>query len=148
MGNLTTALIIILSVSVMLVLGGIVASDIAKEDKTILSCQGTMLQTFGANNCTGTYILNTTNPKGKFPTTNLNTINPTGITGEEGIFASFGSWLADITGVSYLYNIVSAPSTFLKNIGLGQVYADLIATIWYGVTLFLLISWLKGQDNV
>ena len=147
MSNITTALIIVLSISVMLVLGGIVASDIAGEDKTIMSCQGSLLQTFGANNCTGTYVLDTSNPTERLPSSNINPVNPTGVSEETGIFASIGSWLADVTGISYLYNIVSAPSTFLKSVGLPSVYADLISTIWYGVVLFLVVSWLKGQSE-
>lgn len=143
MSNLVNALAIVLSISAMLILGGIVASDIAGEDKTIMSCKGTVF-----DNCTSTgYELNTNNLQGQLPDVNLNPVNPTGVTGEEGIFANIGAWLADVTGVTYLYNIVALPTTFLKSIGLKAVYADIIATIWYGVTLFLLISWWKGQDS-
>jgi hypothetical protein len=138
MSNLTSALIIVLCVSAVLVLGGIVATDIRGSDANFMSCQGTLF-----NNCTG--IPN--NIQGQLPSTNLNPVDPTGITGEEGIFSSIGSWLADTTGLSFIYNVVSAPSTFLKSIGLETRYADIIAGIWYSVALFLVISWWKGQDS-
>ena len=146
MGNLTTALLVVLSVSVMLILGGLVATDLAGEDKTLMNCTGSILEEFDSNSCSGTYILNTSNPTGRLPSTNLNPVTATGITGEEGIFSSFLSWLSGVTGFSYIYGVLSAPSTFLKNVGVPSGYADLIAVIWYGVVLFLIISWLKGQD--
>jgi len=145
MSNLTNALIIVLCISAVLILGGVVATDIRGQDKSFMSCSGTLF-----NNCTGVgngYTLDTNSFGSQLPSTNLNVVNPTGITGEEGIFSSIGSWLADVTGINFIYNIISAPSTFLKAIGLKTVYADIIATIWYSVCLFLIISWWKGQDS-
>jgi hypothetical protein len=144
MANLTTALTIVLSVTMVFVMMGLIRTDILKvESAGLISCNGTMLAKLG--DCSGSFILNTVN-NSMLPGTNLNPVNPTGLTGEEGIFAAIGKWFADVTGISYLYNIISAPTSFLKGIGLSSVYADLIASIWYGVTLFLIVSWLKGQD--
>ncbi len=147
MSNLTTALAIVLSISAMLILGGMVASDIAGSDKTLMSCKGTMFDNDNCNN----YTLNTGGLGNSLPNTNINVVTPTGITGEEGIFANIGAWLSDITGISYVYNIVTAPVTFFKIVfGNGKnmsMYADVFATIWYFLTLFLLISWWKGQDS-
>lgn len=142
MSNLTTALAIVLSISAMLILGGLVASDIAGEDRSIISCEGTLY-----SNCSSTYILNTGNPQSALPQADVNTIAPSGSSSDSGIFAVIGAWIADTTGLSIVYNILSAPSTFLKSIGLPSTYADIIATIWYGLTLFLVISWWKGQDS-
>ena len=139
MSNLTNGLIIVLCVSAMLILGGLVASDITSEDKSFMSCSGTLF-----NNCTSR---DTSNPLSSLPSVNTNPVNPTGITGEEGIFANIGSWIADTTGLTFLYNIISAPSTFLRAIGLKTMYADIFATIWYSLLLFLIISWWKGQDS-
>lgn len=150
MSNLTNALIMVLCISAMLLLGGVVASDLTKEDKKFINCAGTMF------NCTnGTYSLTTSDPLGKLPEVNSNPVNPTGITGEEGIFANIGSWLADVTGISFVYNIISAPSTFMSAILSGtdisennkRAYVDIFATIWYTFCLFLIISWWKGQDS-
>lgn len=146
MSNLVNALAIVLSISAMLILGGMVTSEIAGNDQTIMHCEGTIFDTMGECTTTG-YILNTTNVEGKLPSTSLNPVNPTGVTGEEGIFTTVGAWILDKTGLSFLYNIITAPSTFLKSVGLKNPYADVIATIWYGLTLFLIISWWKGQDS-
>lgn len=139
MSNLTNGLILVLCISAMLILGGFVQSDITGEDKKYMSCSGTLF-----NNCTS---MDTSNPLSQLPSTNLNPVNPTGVTGEEGIFSSIGSWLADVTGISFIYNVISAPSTFLRSIGLPTRYADIFAGIWYSLLLFLIISWWKGQDS-
>lgn len=143
MSNLTNALLIVVCVSAVFILAGVVMTDIGGADNKFMSCSGTLF-----TNCTGTgnYTLDTSNPLGVLPSTNLNPVNPTGITGEEGIFSSIGSWLADVTGLNFLYNLISAPSSFLKAIGLKTIYADIIAGVWYAVVLFLIISWWKGQD--
>jgi hypothetical protein len=142
MSNLVNALAIVLSITAMLILAGYVASDIKGTDMHIITCAGTLY-----NNCTGTYILNSSNPQSILPDPNINPVSPTGITGEEGIFTIIGAWLSDVTGITFVYNIITAPSTFLKAVGLTQTYADIIATIWYSLTLFLIISWWKGQDS-
>ena len=142
MSNLTTALAIVLSVSAMLILGGIVASDIAGEDRNLISCSGTLF-----SNCNSTYILDVSDPQSSLPDSNINTISPTGSSSDSGIFSVIGSWIADTTGLSIVYNILSAPFTFLKAVGLAQEYAYVIGVIWYGLNLFLVISWWKGQDS-
>ena len=146
MSNLTNALIIVLCISAVIIIAGVSMSSIAGEDKSFMSCSGTLF-----SNCTGygdNFSLSTDNPLVKLPNVNINSVNA-GITGvaEEGIFASIGRWIADNTGLSFLYNIISAPSTFLRVLGLPNPYADIIAGIWYAVTLFLIISWWKGQDS-
>jgi hypothetical protein len=139
MSNLTNGLILVLCISAMLILGGTTMNMISNSDTHYISCQGTMF-----NNCTGT---DTGNPLSQLPSVNNNPVDPTGITGEEGIFASIGSWLADFTGISYVYNILSAPITFLKAIHVPEVFANILGGIWYALLLFLLVSWWKGQDS-
>lgn len=140
MGNITTGLVIVLCVSVVLVLGGIVASDIAGTDKTILSCNSTMLNQFGSG-CNNVYILNTTNAGSQLPGASPS-VAPTGNFVVD-TYTSIMAWIGEKTGATYLYNVLSAPSTWLKNIGVPSIYADIIASIWYILCLFLLISWLR-----
>ena len=147
MGNITTALTIVLAVTLVLIMGGMVANDFAdmNQDFTITNCSTSMLAGFSANNCTGTYILDTSNPTSRLPGTTT-TVDPTGniITDS---YNSIVAWIGQTTGISYLYALLSAPSTWLKNIGVPSIYADLIASVWYGIVLFLIISWIRTGDT-
>lgn len=153
MSNLTSALIICLSISAMFILAGLVANQIvaddpiagnafplAQVDRSLISCQGTSYD----SNCSASY----TNIEGNLPNTNINSINPTGITGTDStIWSSIGSWLLDLPGIRFIYNVVAAPATFLKASGMGTTYANVIAGVWYAIVIFLIVSWWKGQDS-
>lgn len=145
MGNLTTALVIVLAINVVLFLAQASMIGINPDASQFYKCEGTMLSTFDKQNCISgsNYDLNKGVgqdglPSGS-PTIETNTGNIFTDT-----FNAVRSWLLTSLGLQYLFDLLSAPYTFLQLFGLPAAFAFALSALWYGVTLFLLINWIKG----
>lgn len=61
-------------------------------------------------------------------------------------FGVVGNWLRSIPGVRYVYSVVSAPYNVLKCMGLPNEFVVGIGTLWYLVSLLILVGWWMGRD--
>lgn len=147
MAELGNALAIVLSINALLFLGQVAALEMNPEGPVqFYNCQGSILGQLETGSCAGpTYILNDTNPSNLLPSqgsqiqiSNGNIFTDT--------FSAAISWLTQTTGLNYLYQIVSAPSNFLKALGLPQQFSFAIGALWYGFTFFLIVAYIMGRD--
>lgn len=153
MGNLTSALVFVMCINVVLAIAQISINQDTNTPQTIYNCQDSqIMQSLDKNGCNGNYSLNL-----NYADTNLPDASPTTGTGDTNPFTdtfnAIKNWFSNVGGSiskgwGYLKDIVGAPYFFLKNI-FGIKYAEitvLVATLWYAITFFLIIAWLKGGD--
>jgi len=146
MTNLTGALIMVMAINVMLFLGQIAVLEMNDVGSIVYNCEGSLLSEFEQNSCAGgNYTLNDVDPTTGLPTVEGSVSPTTGATYTDS-FTGIKGWLIDRTGLSYLVNVLSAPSNLLKAIGLPAAFSFAIGTLWYGVTLFLFIAFMFGRD--
>lgn len=147
MSNLTTALIIVLSINAMLFLGQAAALNIAADAPTFYNCQGTIFGQIEQQGCQNTslYLLNDTNPSSVLPSGESSVSPETGNIFTDA-FTSIKSFFIDTLGLGYLVAIVSAPSNLLKGLGLPSEFSFAVGALWYLTTLFLVIAFFWGRD--
>lgn len=147
MDDLTNALMIVLSINVMLWLGQVAVLEINPSGTQFSSCNGTLLASFDAYNCTG--------PSQVLDEASITSDLPKASAGSGGVAAGIGAfftdlwatltnWIGDTLGLKYVWSILTAPTNFLKVIGVPPEIAFGLGALWYGVTFFLLIAWLRG----
>lgn len=148
MGETANALAVVLAVNLMLWLGQVAVLELNPVGPVFYNCNESIIAQFGQNGC-NTYVLNDTNPTAQLPTTGSTIqVDNTGGGGNffTDTFSAGLNWITQSTGLGYLYNILAAPSNFLKAIGLPPQFSFGISFLWYGFTLFLIVSWLFGRD--
>jgi len=146
MGNLTVALSFVIALNVLMFLTQAAILEVNPDATTFFTNKGTMLDSFDANKNTGNYTLDTDAVSEHLPTGKGSISVTTGNLFTD-MFSSIKTWLADKTGLSYLSGIVSAPYNILKSMNLPNAFVFAMGTMWYVLTLFLLIAFIWGRDN-
>jgi hypothetical protein len=141
MGNNTTALVIVLSINVMLFLGQAASLSLNPAGTKYYNNAGTLISDFDNGNYTVPNDPNNLIPSGE-SSVNAETGNIFTDT-----FTTARSWILEKTGLGYLVNLLGAPANFLKAIGLPDVFAWGVGSMWYGVTLFFIVSWIMGRET-
>ena len=146
MSNLTSALIVVLAVNVMLFLGQIavigVGEDIGVLDQRGFNYTGGMIERFD----TGGYVLNETNPSSIFPTATSSDYDSESGGFITDIFSTAKEWLFEKLGLNYVVAILRAPYNFLSALGLPQAFTFGVGSLWYGITIFLIVAFILGRD--
>lgn len=149
--NLLGALLIVMGINVMLWLGQIAALEMVQPEgppytigPKFYNCEGSLLGDVEASGCTGsTYVLLDDDPASQLPNQGSEIQVDSGNVFTD-TFSAAVNWFTESTGLKYLYNILAAPSNFLKAIGVPSEFAFAIGAMWYVVTLLLIIAFLLG----
>lgn len=146
MSNLTTALIVVMSINLMLFLGQAAVLNINPEGPHFFDCKGSMIGSLDQNGCNGqSYVLNDTDPANRLPS-GVSSVSPETGNIFTDPFTTLKSWFLDTLGLRYLVQLLSAPMNFLSAIGLPNAFAFAVGALWYGITLFLIVAFLIGRD--
>lgn len=129
MSNLTTALIVILCINAMMFLGQTAVNELGNNTVFYDENTGTCIKT---------------NPTDSLPATG-NSIDPDTGLGYTDDFSAGSSFLNSDKG-SCTASIITAPANFLKYAGLPTAFSWAVMVLWYGLTVFLFVSWLLGRD--
>ena len=62
------------------------------------------------------------------------------------IFNNILGWFKSAPGVRYVYGVVSAPYNVFKCMGLPAEFVVAIGTLWYMVSLLILVAFLWGRE--
>lgn len=62
------------------------------------------------------------------------------------IFNNILGWMKSAPGIKYVYGVVSAPYNVLKAMNLPAEFVVGIGTLWYLVSLLVLVAFLWGRD--
>lgn len=145
MGNLTIALVFVLVLNVLMFLAQATIMDLNPEGTQFHNREGTMLESFNKGELDEDPILDTQSITDDLPEAE-GTISATTGNLFTDIFSSVKNWFAKATGLAYLYGILSAPYNMLKAMHLPNAFTYAIGTLWYGITLFLIVSFFWGKD--
>ena len=142
MGNLITALTIVLSINVILWMSQIAILEINPTGTQYFNYEGSMISDYDS---TGNYTLNTQNPAQLLPKTD-SSVGETIVNFFLDPFASLKAWFLDITGINYIVKVLSAPMNFIKIVA-PQEIAYALGALWYGITLILFILVITGRTD-
>lgn len=146
MGNLTNALIVVMCINVALFLGQISMDNInSSQTHSLYACKGSLLEEFDNNKCAGNYSLaNETKITDNLPSV------PQSLPATIGqffvdVFTAVSNFITETLGLKYVIAIFSAPYHIMSAF-LPQEFAFAIGALWYVVTGFLVVAWLKGGE--
>lgn len=138
---------IFLCINCLMFIGQIAIHGVNPTGMTYMTCQGNIMGTLEANNCTtGEYILNDGNSVNNLPSGG-STVDPeTSLTYTDS-FTGIKGFFLNTLGLSYVGMILSAPYNFVKALGLPSAFSFAIGSLWYAFSLFLLIGYLFGRNT-
>jgi len=147
MGNLTTAMVFVLTLNVLMFLTQATILQLNPDagQNSFFSNQNQILYDYDKNKGVGDPVLDTANTYDNLPSSEQG-ISPDNNNPFTDVFKSAKNWLSEKTGAKYLGQIVSAPYNMLKAMNLPNAFSFAIGTLWYGVTLFLIIAFIFGRD--
>lgn len=132
-------MIVILSISLVIFIGNLAINEINPEADSLIS--STILSSYGNET---TFTTNTYNSS-DLPDASQSADADTGNVFTD-LFNTAKNWLIQSTGARYVIDFVTAPYTLLANIqGLPPVIAFAIGTAWYGLIIFLFVSWIFNR---
>lgn len=142
MGNLTTVLVFVLIANVIMIMAQVSIDHInISNPLNIYTTTGTILDKTGYANVTNTSDITTYLPE------------------DSGIVQdSTGNFFVDVTskvksffsktiGLSYVYDIATAPGRMIAAMNLPAEFTFLIGSFWYGLTIFLVVSFIFGRET-
>lgn len=141
MSNLTQALVIVLAINAVLWLGQVAVLEVNPTGTTFFNADGTTLQSFDSGN----YTLNDDDPATVLPSAESSVSPETGNIFTDA-FTGIKNWFLESTGLNYVFSVLGAPYRFLKAAGLPSQFTFVLGSMWYGITLFLVIAFMFGRD--
>jgi hypothetical protein len=143
MGNLTIATIFVVSLNVLMWLCQTAMLDMNPAGPTMYNIEGSVIGETVAGQNNGTVVQDDV-------LDDLPSSAGTVQTGESGfftdIFNNILGWMKTAPGIKYVYGVVSAPYNVLKALGLPAEFVVGIGTLWYLVSLLVLVAFLWGRD--
>ena len=139
--NLTIILMVILAIDVIFLFGQTAITELNPTGTQFYDYDNSFIKDFDTS---GNHTLNE-NVSLVFPDAEEG-VSDTGSAFTD-VFKTGKSWFLDVTGLSYLLTFLGAPIIFLSMIpAIPTVLIFGIGVFWYGMVLFLLISFLLGRS--
>ena len=140
MDTLEFSVLTVICINLMLILGQFSAVHVNPNfNGSLVNCGTSPLGQFG--NCTGnSYDFNTGNPQ--LPTTSASVDASTGSVFTD-LWNTVKGWFSDTLGLKYVTAVVSAPSSFLKGMGIDSDFSNLVGGVWWVFTVLLIVTYLK-----
>jgi hypothetical protein len=146
MAVLGNVLAVVVAVNAVFILGQLAALEINPEGPVYYHCEGTLLGDFEANNCTGgVMVLDDTDPASVLPSTGGSVSVDTGNDFTDTYGVARG-WFNDVPGFSFLKGIFTAPSSYLKAMGVPASFAAVVSIMWWGFTVLIVVAFVLGRD--
>lgn len=144
--NVVLALTIVLFINLLLFLGQYSAIELNENSPRVFDPEGTLLCDLDVNKCAtwGNYTMDDVDPTTRLPSADPS-VSEGGGNWFMDIFVNIKSWFTETTGLDFLSNIISAPAFFLETIGLPNVIAWSIGSLWHLIGIFLIISYFWGR---
>lgn len=136
MGNLTIALVFVLVMNCLMFLTQASMLELETNGTVFYNTEGTLLEAMATDN--------NTNPMEDLPSSqNIEVSNGNVFTD---VFNNILSWMKSAPGISYIYSIASSPYNLLKATGLPDTIVGVLGTLWYALTIFLIVAFLWGRE--
>ncbi len=144
MGNLTIATIFIVTLNVLMWLSQIAMLDINPDGPTMYNVEGSLInETILAQ---GNASVLDDDVLSDLPSSAGTVVTSESTSVFTDIFNNILGWLKSAPGIKYVYGVVAAPYNVLKAMNLPTEFVVGIGTIWYLISLFILVSFLWGRD--
>lgn len=155
MGMFLNGLVLMLALTSMMYLGSATLDSVnvlaGTNSSLNFDCKSSMISGFSSNSCDNISVSLDEN----MARDNIRNISTSGkndpvsviVTSVVNIFNGFQTWILNNTPVGFIVGMIKAPYTFLKLMGLDQIWCFGLASIWYGTMTFLLVQWLRGSDG-
>lgn len=140
-GTITQALTIVLAINLMLWFGQIAVTELNPSSTQFFNNEGSLINKYNAGN----YTLDD-DTINQLPSSESSVSVTTGNIFTDA-WTSVKGWFLDSTGLSYILNVLSAPMSFLRAISLPQEFAFGLGAMWYAITLFLVIAFIRGDTG-
>jgi len=141
MGSIGSALVIVLAINIMLWFGQMAVLSVNPDGVNFFNPEGSLLNSFNKGN----YSLSD-DPLAQLPTSESSVSVTTGNIFTD-LFSTVKNWFIGSTGLGYLLNVLSAPMSFLNALLLPKQFAFALGGLWYGVTFFLIIAFIRGDTG-
>jgi len=144
MGNSVVALIFVLTLNVLMMLSQISVDNLATAEGTAFyNCSNSLLESWGTK-CTDASL--NTNIVNNLPSSE-GSVSPTSGNIFTDIFSNILSFFKKTPGLRQIYGVASAPYNILKVTGMPNEYVVVLGTFWYGISMFIIISYFWGRGN-
>lgn len=141
--SMLPALMLVLGLNLMMFLVGGALEELGGSAANPFNYEDNALSKFNTGNAT-VYGLNTS-VSAQLPGGEGKTVSPdTGLSFTD-IFTSVKSWFIDSFGLGYVLNILEGPKILLSLMGMPLGAAWALTALWYGITLFMIISFIWGR---
>lgn len=142
MGNLTIATIFIVLINVLMWFGTIAMLNINPDGSICYHVDGSVISRVTTTdiNVLNNDVLNDL-PEAEGGAVETGTTNIF-----TDVFNSILNWFKNAPGIRYVYGVVAAPYNILKCTNLPTEFIIGIGTLWYLVSLLVLIAFLWGRD--
>lgn len=148
MGNMTTAFIFVMALNLIMWLTQASMLNLAIEynapSVAFMHCNETVLGLYSSD-CENYVPPDDRKVDQIFPSNAESTSPSTGNIFTD-VFNSIKGWFLDVLGLKYIIAIVSAPMVFLKIAGVDPTVANMIGTVWYGLTTLMVIVFMWWRD--
>lgn len=145
MPNATTALVFVISINVLMFIAQASIIQTNPEGTLFLTGNDLLIKKFAKSyNYTNPIIASDQIPN-NLPTASKD-ISPETSNIFTDIFATIKNWFSDKIGLSYLYAMAIAPYNLLKIANVPEFFVFAIGTLWYGITLFVIVGFFLGRD--
>ena len=140
-GGIGQALLIVLCMNLVLWFGQIAVLEINPDSSNFFDVEGTLLDKYrGDNNTISGDLVD------QLPSSESSVSVETGNIFTD-LFTTIKNWFLDSTGLSYLFNVLSAPISFLKAIQVPPLFAYALGSLWYILTFFLFVAFMRGDSG-
>ena len=141
MTNTTIALVFVMMINLLMFLTQTAILDINPDAPEFWTGDGTVMEGYDA----GGQVIDSKNLNDDLPTVQ-NTVNVDDNKLYTDIFGSIKGWFGSSKGIRYLTTILLTPYVILNVMGLPTSFVWAVGTMWYGLTLFLVIAFFWGRE--
>jgi hypothetical protein len=143
MGNLTTATIFVVTLNVLMFLVTVAMINMNPDGSVCYNVEGSVIgETMQQQ---GNLSVSQTNALNDLPGS-AGTVTIGDAIGFTDIFNNILGWMKTAPGIKYVYGVVSAPYNILKCMNLPAEFVVAVGTLWYLISLLVLVAFLWGRD--
>jgi len=143
MSNLTIATIFVVTLNVLMFLSQTAMLNINPDGPSCYNAEGSLIgETMQSQ---GNMSVSDTEALDDLPGSQ-GTVTIGDAIGFTDIFNNILGWFKSAPGIRYVYGVVSAPYNIFKCMGLAAEFVVAIGTLWYMVSLLILVAFLWGRE--
>ena len=145
MGNLTIATIFVVTLNILMWFSQIAMIQVNPDGPTMYNIEGSVIDETVQGQGNGTVLQDQVLSELPSSAGTVATGDDTGIFTD--IFNNILGWMKSTPGVKYVYGVVSAPYNILKAMNLPSEFVVGIGTLWYMITLLVLVAFFWGREG-